>query len=58
MGTNAYRDPGPIRVFDADYGFNLPGTGSTSGSLATVIGNLLADIAYAVLDPRVRYVSA
>jgi peptide/nickel transport system permease protein len=28
------------------------------GSLAVVIGNLLADIAYAVLDPRVRYVSA
>jgi ABC-type dipeptide/oligopeptide/nickel transport system permease component len=27
------------------------------GSLATVIGNLLADIAYVVLDPRVRYVS-
>lgn len=26
-------------------------------SLATVIGSLLADIAYAVLDPRVRYVS-
>jgi peptide/nickel transport system permease protein len=24
MGTNAYRDPGAIRVFDADYGFNLP----------------------------------
>ena len=24
-------------------------------SVATVIGNLLADIAYAVLDPRVRY---
>jgi peptide/nickel transport system permease protein len=23
--------------------------------LATVVGNLLADIAYAVLDPRVRY---
>jgi ABC-type dipeptide/oligopeptide/nickel transport system permease component len=22
---------------------------------ATVLGNLLADIAYAVLDPRVRY---
>jgi peptide/nickel transport system permease protein len=28
------------------------------GSLAVVIGNLLADVAYAVLDPRVRYVSA
>jgi peptide/nickel transport system permease protein len=28
------------------------------GSLATVIGNLLADVAYAVLDPRVRYVAA
>src|SRR5690348_2283259 len=28
------------------------------GSLAVVIGNLFADIAYAVLDPRVRYVSA
>ena len=28
------------------------------GSVATVIGNLLADIAYAVLDPRVRYVEA
>ena len=27
------------------------------GSLAVVIGNLLADVAYAVLDPRVRYVS-
>jgi len=26
-------------------------------ALATVIGSLLADIAYAVLDPRVRYVS-
>ena len=24
MGTNAYRDPAAIRVFDADYGFNLP----------------------------------
>jgi peptide/nickel transport system permease protein len=24
MGTNAYRDPGSIRVFDTDYGFNLP----------------------------------
>jgi peptide/nickel transport system permease protein len=22
---------------------------------ATVVGNLLADVAYAVLDPRVRY---
>ena len=28
------------------------------GSLATVIGSLLADIAYAVLDPRARYVEA
>ncbi len=28
------------------------------GSLATVIGNLLADVADAVLDPRVRYVAA
>jgi peptide/nickel transport system permease protein len=27
-------------------------------AVATVIGSLLADIAYAVLDPRVRYVSA
>jgi len=27
-------------------------------ALATVIGSLLADIAYAVLDPRVRYVSS
>jgi peptide/nickel transport system permease protein len=27
-------------------------------ALATVVGSLLADIAYAVLDPRVRYVSA
>jgi len=26
-------------------------------ALATVVGSLLADIAYAVLDPRVRYVS-
>jgi len=25
--------------------------------VATVVGNLLADIAYGVLDPRVRYVS-
>jgi ABC-type dipeptide/oligopeptide/nickel transport system permease component len=24
-------------------------------ALATVIGNLLADLAYVVLDPRVRY---
>src|SRR5215467_2620307 len=24
MGPNAYRDPGAIRVFNADYGFNLP----------------------------------
>jgi peptide/nickel transport system permease protein len=24
MGPTAYRDPGAIRVFDADYGFNLP----------------------------------
>jgi peptide/nickel transport system permease protein len=24
MGPNAYRSPGAIRVFDADYGFNLP----------------------------------
>ncbi len=24
MGTNAYRDPGAIKVFNADYGFNLP----------------------------------
>jgi peptide/nickel transport system permease protein len=24
MGPNAYRDPAAIRVFDADYGFNLP----------------------------------
>ena len=24
-------------------------------AVATVIGNLLADVAYAVLDPRVRY---
>ncbi len=162
MGTNAYRDPGAIKVFNADYGFNLPwyrqyflwlGTLTTValfsrymrssvldnltedyvrtarakgaselrvlarhvlrnsmitiatllglylpailggaliteavfnypgmgylfyqaaerqdypillgltvvGSVATVIGNLLADIAYAALDPRVRYVSA
>jgi len=28
------------------------------GALATVVGSLLADIAYAVLDPRVRYVEA
>jgi ABC-type dipeptide/oligopeptide/nickel transport system permease component len=28
------------------------------GSLATVIGNLFADVAYAVLDPRVRYVES
>jgi ABC-type dipeptide/oligopeptide/nickel transport system permease component len=27
-------------------------------ALATVVGSLLADIAYAVLDPRVRYVSS
>src|SRR5215468_6539734 len=27
-------------------------------AVATVIGSLLADVAYAVLDPRVRYVSA
>jgi peptide/nickel transport system permease protein len=27
-------------------------------SVATVVGSLLADIAYAVLDPRVRYVSS
>jgi peptide/nickel transport system permease protein len=25
------------------------------GTIATIIGNLLADIGYAVLDPRVRY---
>jgi peptide/nickel transport system permease protein len=24
MGTNAYRDPGAIKVFNADYRFNLP----------------------------------
>jgi len=24
MGTNAYRDPAAIKIFDADYGFNLP----------------------------------
>ena len=24
MGPNVYRDPGAIKVFDADYGFNLP----------------------------------
>ncbi len=24
MGPNAYRDPGAIKVFNADYGFNLP----------------------------------
>jgi peptide/nickel transport system permease protein len=24
MGPTAYRDPGAIKVFDADYGFNLP----------------------------------
>jgi ABC-type dipeptide/oligopeptide/nickel transport system permease component len=27
-------------------------------AVATVVGSLLADIAYAVLDPRVRYVSS
>jgi ABC-type dipeptide/oligopeptide/nickel transport system permease component len=27
-------------------------------ALATVVGSLLADVAYAVLDPRVRYVSS
>ena len=27
-------------------------------AIATVVGSLLADIAYAVLDPRVRYVSS
>ena len=26
-------------------------------AVATVVGSLLADIAYAVLDPRVRYVN-
>jgi ABC-type dipeptide/oligopeptide/nickel transport system permease component len=26
-------------------------------AVATVVGSLLADVAYAVLDPRVRYVS-
>jgi peptide/nickel transport system permease protein len=25
------------------------------GTLATILGNLLADIGYAALDPRVRY---
>jgi peptide/nickel transport system permease protein len=25
------------------------------GTLVTILGNLLADIGYAVLDPRVRY---
>jgi peptide/nickel transport system permease protein len=25
------------------------------GTVATIVGNLLADIGYAVLDPRVRY---
>jgi ABC-type dipeptide/oligopeptide/nickel transport system permease component len=24
MGPGAYRDPGAIKVFNADYGFNLP----------------------------------
>lgn len=24
-------------------------------TLATIVGNLLADVSYAVLDPRVRY---
>lgn len=27
-------------------------------AVATVAGSLLADIAYAILDPRVRYVSS
>jgi peptide/nickel transport system permease protein len=27
-------------------------------ALATIVGSLLADIAYAVLDPRVRYVTS
>jgi peptide/nickel transport system permease protein len=27
-------------------------------AIATVIGSLIADLLYAVLDPRVRYVSA
>jgi peptide/nickel transport system permease protein len=40
-------------ALDVDYqvllGFTLFGT------LATIVGNLLADIAYAVLDPRVRH---
>jgi ABC-type dipeptide/oligopeptide/nickel transport system permease component len=27
-------------------------------AIATVVGSLLADIAYAALDPRVRYVSS
>ncbi len=31
------------------YGFTLIAT------LATILGNLLADVGYAVLDPRVRY---
>ena len=31
---------------------------TVAGSVTTVLGNLLADVAYAVLDPRVRYVSA
>jgi peptide/nickel transport system permease protein len=108
MGTNAYRDPGAIKVFNADYGFNppwyrqyflwlgnlargnlgfswtlnqsvaslmltaLPKTlalvglstllalvvAIPMGIVQAVIGNLFADVAYAVPDPRVRYVES
>ena len=37
------------------YDFDLLLGITVIGCLLTVLGNLLADIGYAVLDPRVRY---
>jgi hypothetical protein len=39
----------PLPACQVLLGFTLIAT------LATILGNLLADVAYAVLDPRVRY---
>ena len=45
---------------DAAFGTDIPVLLGTTfiATLATVVGNLLADILYAVVDPRIRYARA
>lgn len=52
----AYPGMGKL-IYDAVMGndFNLALTGLLLATLLTLVGNLLADIGYAVLDPRISY---